>query len=465
MQAALWNAQEIILFFDKKGQITFANKSARESLEYEEDFRSCNISDIFPGEIQHNSGKEDIPAIGEVKVTSAYRANRTCFPVKVHCLQLEEKGQDMYCCMAINLSEQILLEKQLAQSNEEAGAADKVKSEFIANITHELRTPVNGILGNTRELVEIEEEPRKKKILSLIERGCADMNAIINNILDFSKLEAGKFTLEKREFRFYDMMDYVVSNHKNRINEKGIDFHISIASDIPEIIIGDELRIVQILNNLLSNAYKFTSVGKIAVEVIKTATTQNKIELFFLVMDSGIGIDKEGMEKLFQSFSQVDASISRKYGGTGLGLNISKQLVELMNGDIHVESEPNKGSVFSFHIWLDLPQDQVVQVSSADMNVKQMDPSQFLNLEMGRLFEYGTDENKDEIQKKVSRLILAVEMDNWEKAESFAESLKQLCANAPKEIKTAALRLKMAVQKGDYDKTIVAHQQFMEVFS
>ena len=121
-----------------------------------------------------------------------------------------------------------------------------------------------------------------------------------------------------------------------------------IAPDIPEYLIGDELRISQILNNLISNACKFTSVGEIHVEAVKTSQSGNKVELFFVVMDSGIGIEKANMDKLFKSFSQVDASISRKYGGTGLGLNICKQLVELMGGNIHVESEVGKGTIFSF---------------------------------------------------------------------------------------------------------------------
>jgi len=160
------------------------------------------------------------------------------------------------------------------------------------------------------------------------------MNILINNILDFSKLEAGKFVLEPRKFNFRNMIDYVKGNHSNRIVEKGLDFSITVSPDIQECIVGDELRIVQILNNLLSNAYKFTSVGAIHVEIVKTAQIEKKVEIFFMVMDTGIGIAKADQDKLFQSFTQVDASISRKYGGTGLGLNITKQLVELMGGTV-----------------------------------------------------------------------------------------------------------------------------------
>ena len=193
--------------------------------------------------------------------------------------------------------------------------------------------------------------------MKLIERCCNDMYNIINDILDFSKLETGKFTLESREFNFRKMMDYVKGNHINKITEKGLEFFMSVSPQVPEQIIGDELRIVQILNNLLSNAQKFTSLGKISVEVVRTARVNDQVELFFIVKDSGIGIDKADRDKLFQSFSQVDASISRKYGGTGLGLNICKQLVEMMGGKIEVESKKNKGSTFSFSIWVGLTEE------------------------------------------------------------------------------------------------------------
>ena len=235
------------------------------------------------------------------------------------------------------------LNKEIEQVKQEAQQALKVKSEFVAKVTHELRTPENGILGNVREMYDDSLDGRTVRSLKLIERCCDDMNKIINNILDFSKLEAGKFTLEPRKFHFRNMLDYVKSNHINKLTEKGLGFFMTVSPQVPEHIIGDELRIVQILGNLISNAQKFTSIGKITVEAVKTAQVNDKIELFFMVKDTGIGIDDADKDKLFQSFSQVDASISRKYGGTGLGLNICKQLVELMGGRIEVESEKNKG--------------------------------------------------------------------------------------------------------------------------
>lgn len=461
-QFTMEHALELILLFDDTGVITYANEAARQQLEYGEELCGCSIGDIFPGEFRNITGQfEGYSSLGTgICDMTAYRKNRTCFPVRVKFAHYDGV-ENTYACMAYDSSRQHLLQKQAAKADAEAEAALKVKSEFVANVTHELRTPVNGILGNTRELMGIETAGEKLKLLRLVERGCNDMHAIINNILDFSKLEAGKFVLEPQKFDVRNMIDYVKANHSNKITEKGLEFFVTISPEVPEYIIGDELRIVQILNNLLSNACKFTSVGKIVLEVVKTAQVDNRVELFFMVIDSGIGIDKDGQDKLFQSFSQVDASISRKYGGTGLGLNICKQLVELMDGNIRVESEPGKGSMFCFHIWVENPMEEMKGQTEVTEPYSMPNIVQSLaDLEQNQnIWKYGEAENLEEIRKKMSKLILSVEMENWEKAEMFAETVKQLTAEAPGEVKSAALRLKMAVQKGDYEKVTAAFEK------
>lgn len=454
------HAIEMFLAFGKDGVITYANRSANRQLEYENGLVGTSICDIFPASFEMMQGefKTEVKLKDEFSTLMAYRKNKTCF--KAECKIMELLGGEEYICMMRDISSQDFLEKRIEQVKQEAEAAMKVKSEFVANVTHELRTPVNGILGNTRTLLEQELEDKQRNTLGLIERGCNDMNNIINNILDFSKLEAGKFTLEPREFDFRSMIDYVKSNHIPKITEKGLQFFVSVSPEIPEIIIGDELRIVQILNNLLSNACKFTSFGKVSLEVLKTAQDNNRMELFFWVIDTGVGIEPAGLDKLFKSFSQVDASVSRKFGGTGLGLNICKQLVTLMNGSINVESEPNKGTMFSFSIWVEIPESEVAKNSSTVVsNFKA--PSLATVLDENGVDEvksFGTKENLEEIINDLSKLILCVEMENWEKAEMFLETIRQLTMTAPKEIKTAMLKLKMAVQKEDYENTATAHE-------
>lgn len=467
---------EIVIFFEATGTITYANDIALSSLEYDKDICGISISEIFPYSFEMRDGrcfaKDETEKLQSMM---AYRKNQTCFPVRGKIFKVDEAT---YICLAYDATNEVLLEKKTDQALQEAEAALKVKSEFVANVTHELRTPVNGILGNIGELMETETDAGKIKLLQMVERGCKNMNSLINNILDFSKLEAGKFVLETRPFHFRNMLDYVKGNHYNRIMEKGLNFAISVSPEIPDEIVGDELRIVQILNNLISNAYKFTSVGSINVEVVKTAQRNNTIELFFMVSDTGIGIAKEDLGKLFQSFSQVDASISRKYGGTGLGLNITKQLVELMGGEIHVQSQVGKGSVFSFDIWVEVPEEYLKEHSDStgdtgeasmeeNSREKEMLLQKLQNLTENdandKIKTFGEVENREEVDKKLSKLILCVEMDNWEKAEMFAEATRQLLEEAPREIKTAMLKLKMAVQKGNYEKVSDAYQALRDL--
>ena len=483
------NALEIVIIFDDSGTITYANQSAKQQLEYGEEICGSLITDIFPKSFQIEAGilRPECKMDGSLQNMMAYRKNLTCFPAKVKVLaygkeqgQQEDwrlhKKQPLYICTANDASTENFLEKRASQAGQEAEQAQKVKSEFVANVTHELRTPVNGILGNTQSLISRETESDKLKLLHLVERGCHDMNAIINNILDFSKLEAGKFVLERRKFHFRNMIDYVKANHSHRIIEKGLDFSVTVSPEIPEYIVGDELRVVQVLNNLISNAYKFTSVGGIHVEAVKTAQSGRRMELFFMVMDTGIGIAKADQDKLFKSFSQVDASISRKYGGTGLGLNICKQLVELMGGRIHVESGVGKGTVFSFDVWVEIPEedyqgglgeaDRENHTPTADMDEQVLlHKLQSLSENSGneKIWKYGEPENREEIEKKMSKLILSLEMENWEKAEMFVETVKQLVEEAPREVKTAALRLKMAVQKADYEKATAAFEMLQQM--
>lgn len=447
------DALEMIIIFDQTGVISYVNAVAAEKLEYgSDDLCGRHISMVFPDLFKDSPGgfTGSHPFGHELQNFVAYRKNLTCFPVEAKIVS-SDAAVGMYICMANDILEKEFLSREIEQVRQEARQAAKVKSEFVANVTHELRTPVNGVLGNVRELLDEKLEERTVKSLRLIERCCDDMNKIINNILDFSKLEAGKFTLEPRRFHFRNMLDYVKSHHLNKITEKGLDFFMTVSPQIPEYIIGDELRIVQILNNLLSNALKFTAVGKITVEAVRTAQVTGKMELFFMVKDTGIGIDGADKEKLFQSFSQVDASISRRYGGTGLGLNICKQLVELMGGRIEVSSEKNRGSTFSFSIWVGLSEeDQDMQPPPEESTAVTMLFSEEDSVEDIRKF--GTPENQESLKKTLSKLILCVEMENWEKAEMFMDTVKQLTEGAPREISRVVLKLKMAIQKENYDR-------------
>lgn len=453
------SAIEIFLSYDDDKRILMMNESARKELMYTDNDIGTSVSRLF-----QNEDMSEITYDGMIRQMMIYRSNQTCFRAQVKAIKTDSQIAP-HVLMIRNISDQYALEKAAEIARKETEATAKVKTEFVANVTHELRTPVNGILGNTNILLENETDPKKIGLLNTISKSCGAMNELINGILDFSKLDAGKFTLENRKFNFRNMIDYVKSTHMPKITEKGLKFFVTISPDIPEFVIGDELRISQILNNLLSNACKFTNVGKISLEALMTAQEKNRIELFFIVLDTGIGIAKSDEDKLFKSFSQVDASVSRKYGGTGLGLNISKQLVDLMGGHITVDSELNKGTMFSFSIWVETPEEETVEVKlPVDNNyAKNIHEALGADDEIERAYVYGSEENRKELDEHMSKLILCLEMENWEKAENFSNSIKQLTIQAPKDIKVAALRMKMAVQKADYDRSVDEYNTLKEL--
>ncbi|MEG1742057.1 MAG: ATP-binding protein, partial [Acetivibrio sp.] len=391
----------------------------------------------------------------------AYRKNQNCFPVKL-CVIMEDKEEQVGICIAIDISMQVEAILELEKAKEAAGLALQIRNEFVSNVTHELRTPVNGIKGITGALYETELTEEQKKLLGIIERCCSNMSNIINDLLDFSKLESGKFSLEIRKFNFREFMNKAVEVSIPLMNERGLSLRISVTPDLPEFLRGDELRLTQIINNLLSNSIKFTKVGQISIEVTKTEEKNGEIELFFMVIDTGIGIEKENLEKLFKSFSQVDATITRKYGGTGLGLSITKQLVELMKGSIFVESERGKGSTFSFSVKL-----RRVDSDQKDLHQEPRDTGEFhfkfpnnqVNMEnVNRAFQFGTEENRNEINKNMEKLILCIEMDNWEKAEEFAKIIKTLVGDKRKELSRDVFRLELAIRKEAKEKSKVLYE-------
>ena len=259
----------------------------------------------------------------------------------------EGKPTNMYG-VTQDITEYIHAQQELAKAKEIAEEATKAKSDFLANMSHEIRTPMNAIIGMSHLALQTELNSKQRNYIEKVDSAAHNLLGIINDILDFSKIEAGKMSMEKVDFYLEDVMEHLADLSVIKAQDKGLELLFDVGTDVPTALIGDPLRLGQVVINLVNNAIKFTEKGEITVGVHKIADEADGVRLRFDVRDTGIGLTEEQRNKLFTAFSQADASTTRKYGGTGLGLTISKKLVGMMDGEIGVDSEAGKGSTFHF---------------------------------------------------------------------------------------------------------------------
>jgi signal transduction histidine kinase len=267
------------------------------------------------------------------------------------------------------------MENQLKEALFNATAASRAKSEFLANMSHEIRTPMNAIIGMTSIAESTSDGDRKDYAIGKIKDASKHLLGIINDVLDISKIEANKFELSPVSFNFDKMLQKVVSVINFRVDERRQHFYVDVDSKIPRMLIGDDQRLTQVITNLLSNAVKFTAEeGTITLSAHLLSEGEGMCRLQVSVSDNGIGISEDQRERVFQAFEQAETSTARKYGGTGLGLSISKRIIEMMGGDIMVDSEPGRGSVFSFTVNLKIDEREP-KPSFAGLNERSSDHS------------------------------------------------------------------------------------------
>ncbi|WP_167957881.1 sensor histidine kinase [Anaerosporobacter faecicola] len=448
----------IMLGFDENGTVVLCSPKAMVEFGYEET-EEVTIYQLFPCFEGKSIEKIGASLCNYDGNEVAYRKNQTCFFSHISMVEWK-KDSVHYLCTIENLENKQKLEKEVKQTEKKLEDALQAKSELVANVTHELRTPVNGIKGQINYLLEqtsLDEE--QTKTLQIVNQCCLNMEKIINNLLDFSKMEAGKFTLSIGEFSLRNTVQQAIDTNIRQANAKGISLSAHISEHIPDRLFGDPLRIGQILNNLLSNGVKFTHFGSVRLEVDKISSTGNKIELFFMVIDTGIGIAQENKDKLFKSFSQVDGSITRKYGGTGLGLAVTKELVNMMYGNIWVESEAGKGSTFAFTIFVqtDEQKTETVEITSR-LGFPQLIASR-VQEENSIVYQWGSKENSQEFKKNMEKLILCIEMGNWERAETIAKVVKDLAKGADMEIIKQIFKLEMTIRREDYERSVSEYEK------
>jgi PAS domain S-box-containing protein len=282
--------------------------------------------------------------------TEHQRKDGTCFPVGIRLKTFESKSSKIVISVVHDKTEHNRTEGELLQAKESAENANRSKSEFLANMSHEIRTPMNAIIGLSDLALQTGLNDTQWDYIEKVRRSAKSLLGIINDILDFSKIEAGQLDMESTDFRLEDVLDNLKNVLSLKTDETGVALTFDVPSDLPLALIGDPLRLGQVLINIGGNAAKFTKAGKIEVSVKKVSQGDDQINLQFSIKDTGIGMSPEQQAQLFKAFNQADSSTTRKYGGTGLGMTISQHLVEMMGGKIWVESAEGIGSTVYFTV-------------------------------------------------------------------------------------------------------------------
>ena len=271
-------------------------------------------------------------------------------------LRLDPEGQPLLSRTTIfNATDRKEYERELLRERQRAEQADNAKAAFISMLSHEIRNPLNAVMGIGNLLAMTELTAQQRELVGLLRSASDNLMGLINHVLDFSRIEAGGLSLEERSFDLRQLVHHLAATFRLKADEKGLALHVLLDERIPVTLLGDPVKIGQVITNLLGNAFKFTSQGSVTLELEAREADEEGISIAFRVADTGIGIPRDRLAHIFDDFTQASYDVGMKYGGSGLGLAISRRLVEMHGGRIAVESEPERGTTFSFILRLKLP--------------------------------------------------------------------------------------------------------------
>jgi len=361
------SAKDAIIIMDDQGQVTYWNQSASRIFGFQKSEiigkslhpmlapdrpKDFNRSEML--EFQ-KTGKSSV--IGRTLDLTVKRKDGIYIPIELSLSAVKLKGRWNAIGIAREVAERKKAEQQVREARDKALDASKFKSQFLANMSHEIRTPMNAIIGMTDLALLTKLDTEQREYLEMVKSSADSLLALLNDILDFSKIEAGKLEVEFEPFNIREMIAATLGSLAIKAHQKNIELAYNINQNVPEKLMGDSMRIRQVIINLIGNAIKFTEIGEVLLNIIPINKSDKEVTLLFSVSDTGIGIPEEIRDRIFELFAQADGSTTRKYGGTGLGLAITSQLVKLMGGEIWVDSAPAKGSTFYFNIRFKLSKD------------------------------------------------------------------------------------------------------------
>ncbi|OYY93150.1 MAG: hypothetical protein B7Y41_12550 [Hydrogenophilales bacterium 28-61-23] len=359
LEAVFSNISDALLTINADDSIESANRAARELFGREKhELIGLSITELLPEWPEMAAAEQTDKQFIE---TRAITKDGHRFPADVTISRFTLHGQPYRILVARDITQRKKIEEAMRQARDVAENANRMKSEFLANMSHEIRTPMNGIIGMTELVLETELDAEQREYLDMAHSSAHHLLTIINDILDFSKIEAGKLSISNTTFQLADLLQETMRGLALRAKEKSLDLTLTIAPDVPDTIHADPVRIRQVLTNLIGNAIKFTGSGTVSVDVDRAGCGQAHC-LHICVTDTGIGIAPEKLTTVFDAFTQADGSITRNFGGTGLGLTISRKLVELMGGQIWVESKLGLGS--RFHLKLHYQPDDTSEMAT-----------------------------------------------------------------------------------------------------